>query len=71
MHTNGAVMKVLSGYLLGWHRKGDQLIDFNRARVMTMIIYRRTSISGRTFSGKKCLSGTMLFDLSFPCCLTL
>jgi hypothetical protein len=34
--------------------------------------YRRTSISGTTFSGKKCLSGTisMLFDLTFPCYLT-
>jgi hypothetical protein len=34
--------------------------------------YRRTSISGTTLSGKKCLSGTisMLFDLTIPCYLT-
>jgi hypothetical protein len=34
--------------------------------------YRRTSISGTTFSGETCLSGTrsMLFDLTFPCYLT-
>jgi hypothetical protein len=34
--------------------------------------YRRTSISGTTFSGKKCLAGQvfMLFDFSFPCYLT-
>jgi hypothetical protein len=34
--------------------------------------HRRTSISGATSSGKKCLSGTisMLFDLTFPCYLT-
>jgi hypothetical protein len=33
----------------------------------SMNMYRRTSISGTTFRGKKCLSGTMLFDLTFPC----
>jgi hypothetical protein len=34
--------------------------------------YRRTSISGTTFSGKKCLSGTIFhaIDLTFPCYLT-
>jgi hypothetical protein len=33
---------------------------------------RRISLSGTTFSGKKCSSGTksMLFDLTFPCYLT-
>jgi hypothetical protein len=34
--------------------------------------YRRTSISGTTFSGKKCLSGTSVHAiwLDFPCYLT-
>jgi hypothetical protein len=31
---------------------------FNRGAILEYYTYRRTSISGTTFSGKKCLSGT-------------